>query len=691
MRLAVRPLYWRGLVPDRPHAHHFPTPIDHLATDRWQARTRKADLGVVLCTRPHRRRANPFRASAARRMEAGIELRDGTFSRGRRFAIARFDHRRRPRDPLAHARGQARAWGQDRGTDETEPACVPVRLVPHSGTRCATRASERDPDDRCAEQPDRRKKTRHVAWPRPDRRPVSALPVGRGSHPRTDRAGFCRIARDALDTEHFASNAPGFSRWLERGDRHGVCASRGNRPGLAGGAIESRRQGLVHTGQRFHGVRGAQRGVPCRSFRSGAGAWFPRGAWRGQVGGGSLCRNIRRRAGVGRASTHACQLGRGGTLRGTDHAAVVLMSKLTVVQVLPALESGGVERGTLEVAEHLVRKGHRSIVISAGGRMVKELEAGGSEHLSLAIGRKSLLTLRLIPRLRRFLVDNAVDILHVRSRMPAWVCYLAWKGMNSGNRPHLAATVHGMYSVNAYSAVMTRGETVIAVSETVRDYILRNYPAVAQERIVVIPRGIDPGQYPHGFQPPADWLAAWRAEHPQLAGKKVLTLPGRITRLKGHEDFIELIGRLRQVGEDVHGLIVGGAEAKKRPYLAELTTSVAQHGLADDVTFTGQRADLREIMAVSDIVLSLSKQPESFGRTVTEAISLGRPVIGYNHGGVGEQLQRMFPQGLVPIGDMDGLLELCRTLDVSAPVTPLTAPSSLQDMLDMTLDVYEAL
>lgn len=367
------------------------------------------------------------------------------------------------------------------------------------------------------------------------------------------------------------------------------------------------------------------------------------------------------------------------------------MSGLTVVQVLPALESGGVERGTLEIAKHLVEKGHRSIVISAGGRMVGELEAERSEHVALGIGRKSLFTLRMIPRLRQFLVDNEVDILHVRSRMPAWVCYLAWKGMDTGSRPRFITTVHGLYSVNAYSAVMTRGETVIAVSETVRDYILRNYPSVAPERIVVIPRGIEPDQYPRGYQPPADWLAAWCAENPQLAGKKVLTLPGRITRLKGHEDFIELISRLRDGGEDVHGLIVGGAEAKKRAYLAELEASVAQRGLAGDVTFTGQRGDLREIMAVSDIVLSLSKQPESFGRTVTEALSLGRPVIGYNHGGVGEQLLRMFPQGLVPIGDMDSLVEKCRALDVSAPVTLKTPPSTLQDMLDMTLAVYESL
>jgi glycosyltransferase involved in cell wall biosynthesis len=120
-----------------------------------------------------------------------------------------------------------------------------------------------------------------------------------------------------------------------------------------------------------------------------------------------------------------------------------------------------------------------------------------------------------------------------------------------------------------------------------------------------------------------------------LQGKKLLTLPGRITRLKGHEDFIELIHRLKAAGEPVHGLIVGGAEAKKQAYLNELQDKVAKGRLQQDITFTGQRPDLREILAISDLVLSLSSKPESFGRTVLGALSMGVPVVGYAHGGVG--------------------------------------------------------
>lgn len=365
--------------------------------------------------------------------------------------------------------------------------------------------------------------------------------------------------------------------------------------------------------------------------------------------------------------------------------------ELSVVQILPALESGGVERGALEVGKYLVEHGHRSIVISAGGRMVGQLTREGSEHVTWDIGHKSLWTLRLVPRLRRFLHDNRVDILHARSRMPAWVGYLAWRGMDPAGRPRFLTTVHGLYSVNPYSAVMVKGERVIAVSETVRDYILHNYPKVDPARIVVIPRGVDTSEYPHGYEPPAAWLAAWRAQYPQLIGKKVLTLPGRITRLKGHEDFIDLIARLKAQGKPVHGLIVGGAEARKQAYLRELERKVRAAGLESDITFTGQRSDLREIMVVSDLVLSLSRQPESFGRTVLEALSLGVPLVGYDHGGVGEQLSAFFPQGRVVPGDREGLARKCLTIAGGPPLDRLAAMPSLNDMCAATLAVYRGL
>jgi glycosyltransferase involved in cell wall biosynthesis len=366
--------------------------------------------------------------------------------------------------------------------------------------------------------------------------------------------------------------------------------------------------------------------------------------------------------------------------------------RLTVVQVLPALESGGVERGTLEVGKYLVEHGHRSIVISAGGRLVEQLEREGSEHLAWEVGRKSPLTLlRYVGRLRRFLRDEKADILHVRSRMPGWVCYLAWRGMDPAMRPHLVATVHGPYSVNRYSAVMSRGERVIAISDMIAAYIRTNYPHVAPENIRLIPRGVDPAQFPHGYQPTAAWLTRWRADYPELTGRKVIILPARITRWKGQEDFIQLMARLVAANHDVHGLIVGEAHPHRREFMLELQRQCRALGLENRITFTGHRGDLKDVMAVSDIVLSLSREPEAFGRVTLEALSLGKPVIAYDHGGVSEQLAAVLPDGAIPVGDIAAAAKKTADWLSQPPDVPAQNPYTLARMLASTLDVYREL
>lgn len=362
-----------------------------------------------------------------------------------------------------------------------------------------------------------------------------------------------------------------------------------------------------------------------------------------------------------------------------------------MLQVLPTLDAGGVERGTLEVARRLVEIGHRSLVMSAGGRMVEQLEQEGSTHITWPIGHKTPWTLRLIWKFRRFLIEQKVDILHVRSRMPGWVAWLAWKGMDPASRPHFVTTVHGLYSVSRYSSVMMKGERIIAVSEAVRRYILDNYPEIDATCIQVIPRGIDPAVFSNGYQPSNEWLERWRADYPALSGKCVLTLPGRLTRLKGHEDLIELVRRLKARGLLVHGLIVGGEDPKRLRYAAELRTKVAEAGLLQDITFTGHRSDLREIMAVSDIVLSLSAKPESFGRTTLEALSLGVPVIGYDHGGVSEILDRMFVSGKVPAMNPDALEQaILRVMTEHIRPEKLDC-FSLSQMLESTIALYQAM
>ena len=365
--------------------------------------------------------------------------------------------------------------------------------------------------------------------------------------------------------------------------------------------------------------------------------------------------------------------------------------KLTVLQLLPALESGGVERGTLEIAQALIGHGHRALVMSAGGRLVAPLQTLGAEHFAWPIGRKSLRTFFLVKRLRQFLTEQKIDIIHARSRVPAWIAWLAWRKMNPATRPHFVTTVHGLYGVNRYSRIMAQGERVIAVSNTVRDYILKAWPETLPWRITVIPRGVDERAYPHGYQPDTAWKQHFFEAFPAASGKMILSLPGRITRLKGHEDFIEIVRRLKKRGLPVYGLIAGGAAASKQRYLQKLRYRVRSSGLERDIGFTGQRDDLKNILAISSLVLSLSTQPESFGRTTLEALRLGVPTAGYDHGGVGEILRTIYPQGLLLRDRIDNTVRRIADLLQHPVPVPTGDFYPLQAMRDRTLAVYEEL
>lgn len=366
--------------------------------------------------------------------------------------------------------------------------------------------------------------------------------------------------------------------------------------------------------------------------------------------------------------------------------------RLTVAQLLPELEVGGVEQGTLEIAEALVLAGHRAVVISAGGRLVPRLEALGATHITLPIGRKRLSSLRLVGALRDVFRRERVDLVHARSRLPAWLGWFARRGLPAHQQPRWVTTVHGPYTINRYSRIMVSGEAVIAISQFIREYIFRAYPgAVAASAVHLIPRGVDRARYPSGFTPDADWLANWRAGHPSLAGRLPLVLPGRLTRWKGQEDFLELLARLLAAGLPVHGLLAGGAHPRKRAFEDELRARAAALGISERLSFLGQRSDLREVLAVSACAFSLTGAPEAFGRTTIEALSLGVPVIGYDHGGTGEILREVFPAGLVAPGDIGAAAERCAAFLAQRPAVPEVHPFTTERLQAATLAVYTAL
>lgn len=365
--------------------------------------------------------------------------------------------------------------------------------------------------------------------------------------------------------------------------------------------------------------------------------------------------------------------------------------KLTVVQLLPELDVGGVERGTIEVARALVERGHRAIVVCRSGRMTPALLQTGAEHVPWPIGGKTLRTLRFVPQLRRLFEREHVDVVHARSRLPAWIGCLALRAIPPARRPRWVTTVHGPYTVNRYSRIMITGESVIAISEFIRDYVVSSYPGVDRDRIAVIPRGVDRRSYPFGYEPSSEWLRTWHDTHPQLIDKKILSIAARLTRWKGQEDFVSLIKGLLDGGLAVHGLIAGGSHPRKRAFEKELRGLVGDWGLCEHVSFLDHRSDVREVLAISDVACSLTHEPEAFGRTTIEALSLGTPVLGYDHGGTGEILQRVYPAGLVRVRDIHDAVTVAARLLNDAPPVPRAHPYTLDQMLDKTVALYEGL
>jgi glycosyltransferase involved in cell wall biosynthesis len=361
-----------------------------------------------------------------------------------------------------------------------------------------------------------------------------------------------------------------------------------------------------------------------------------------------------------------------------------------IVQALAALSIGGSEMVTAEITAYLRRRGHRVTVLGAPGHLSQRVRETGAGLLEWPVGRKRLSTLKYIGRFSKWLADNQPEIVHVHSRLPAWVCWRAIRRLAPGKRPVFITSMHGQYTVSAYSAVMTRGDRVIAVSDHIRNFTLENYDRTDPSRIVTIHGGTSRIGFPYGHRPGDHWYKSAYREFPMLRGKRILLLPGRLSRYKGHATFLELIGALLPDFPDMHGVIVGQARPGSR-YMAELEGLAERAGVIDHITFTGLRPDMRDWMSAAEIVFNLcSDPPEAFGRIVPEALHLGIPVIGWDHGGVRETLARMFPQGAVQPDSRQELLAKTRSFLDQKPQVPDSDQFLLGDSMDRTMKLYES-
>lgn len=372
------------------------------------------------------------------------------------------------------------------------------------------------------------------------------------------------------------------------------------------------------------------------------------------------------------------------------------INKLVVMQVLPSLRQGGVERGVLEIAQALHKAGIENYVVSSGGEMVSELEQLGGKHITLPVHTKNPFIMWLNAyRLGRIIKEKKVTVVHVRSRAPAWSVKWACRRLGV---PFIT-TFHGIYGTRpewikkAYNKVMVQGRFVIAGSECVKQHLLREYK-VPEQNIRLIYRGVDVTRFNPECVTKQQVTDFAHRNHISLE-KPIITLIGRLSQIKGHGIFLDALKRMKH--KKVTVLFAGG---KAKPaYMEELKRQIDELPLETEVqVFSVPGNEIPVLLALSDIAVQPSIVPESFGRSMAEAQAMGKIVVASNHGGATELISNGRTGYLTPVGDpivlanvLDGILDMSETERKKIGTNSIQSIQnhfSMQKMCDQTLVLY---
>ena len=357
---------------------------------------------------------------------------------------------------------------------------------------------------------------------------------------------------------------------------------------------------------------------------------------------------------------------------------------MRVVQILPELNEGGVERGVVELNREFARRGIENFVISNGGKLAPKIESEGGVHVQLDVCSKDILSAPArVLKLRKILSEISPDIVHVRSRVPAWMVKFA--------RPEakIVSTVHGINSVNFYSKIMTDADAIICPSGYTRDHAVRSYGADAA-KITIIPRGIDLEKFnPKNLD--ERFITEFRQNFNLAQDDFIVSGVGRITQIKDYKTLIRAAALASE--QNLKILIVGGVGAGRDEYFSELKSLVEGLGLGERVIFAGSQSKVAEIYSLSSVTVSASSKPESFGRSMAEAIALNCPVIATRHGGALDIVREGENGYFFDAGDAQALAELfapARELEFDG-YGYVSQNFSLEQMVEKTIKVYESL
>lgn len=336
-------------------------------------------------------------------------------------------------------------------------------------------------------------------------------------------------------------------------------------------------------------------------------------------------------------------------------------SPLHIVQLVPALNEGGVERGVVELNTYLIKKGYKSSIITAEGKQIQKIISdGGNVHRINIASKNPIIFVLSLFKLKKCLQTIQPDILHARSRIPAWQTYL----INRSLKIPFVTTVHGFNHISKYSEIMTKGDVVIAVSNPVKEYVVKHYNT-SPDKIRVIHRGLDPNQF-NPDKLDEEWIKKFKNEH-NLNGSFIISIVGRITELKDHLTFLRAV-KLLEKKRSVKALIVGGLDPQKMSYFKQIKNLICELNLEEKVIFTGSLPMVAEIYKLSDITVSASKKPESFGRAIIESLALNTPVIATKHGGSLDIMPASWKNNFFKVGDSSDLYEKILAHDHGSPI-----------------------
>ncbi|MDP8263094.1 MAG: lipopolysaccharide heptosyltransferase II [Candidatus Ancaeobacter aquaticus] len=356
---------------------------------------------------------------------------------------------------------------------------------------------------------------------------------------------------------------------------------------------------------------------------------------------------------------------------------------MKILQMVPELECGGVETGTVDLALMLKERGHIPYVITSGGSMVAKLESSQVTCIKLPVHKKSIISIiGTIFKVRKIVREEDIDIVHARSRVPGWIGYFAVQGTHA----HFVTTAHGYYSTHFASRVMGRGEKVIVPSAVISEHMENDF-GVVKDKLVLIPRGVD--------------VRKFREKEPELGGIKDtynIGVIGRLTPIKGHSYVIRALTIILRSFPHVKLFIIGDAYGKKVHYKDELIRLVEELGLKDNIVFTGACSDVSKILDNLDIVILSSIVPEAFGRVITEAFAACVPVIATRLGGALDIIDDKKNGLLVEPKDENAIAEAVTTLFqdhklcekiIKNALEKVHSEYTLEKMYERTCQVYE--